>query len=299
MKRIALLLLVLAIGLLGYGMTLTAGASAEVKVHKSYVCKYVNTPGEGEVLQTGNNPIWVDNNSLLGEDGETFVGQEFTDAQGRSVVIVANTAKLDPEPTVEDCPPPNPPPPTPVQFSGFSEPTPPTCEEAGDFVQQAFEGITFTIEPEFDGPGTYTVTATLVDPVDTTFPDGTTQPKSTTITVSGALGFQTTDPAAPCFLGGTTPPTPTEAPPATTPPGSTPPVVFPSEASGNPGNPGNPGNAGNPGNPGAVVPTGVDAGLAGTTGAASNWGWGFVGLGALLLGTAVLLLGRPRGEHQR
>ncbi|MGH3307319.1 MAG: hypothetical protein ACRDOX_06475, partial [Nocardioides sp.] len=282
MKRLAILLLVLAIGFLGYGITLTAGASAEVKVHKSYVCKYVNTPGEGEVLQTGNNPIWVDNNSLLGEDGETFVGQEFTDAQGRSVVIVANTAKLDPEPTVEDCPPPNNPP-TAVQFSGFPTPTPPTCLAPGDLVLPDILGLDWTIEPAFTGPGTYTVTATLEDPENTTFPDGTTAPKTTTITVEGQLTGEECEPS--------------EAPPGTNPPGSTPPVAFPPDNPGNPGNPdnpdnpgnpGNPDNPGNPGNPGAVVPTEVDAGLPGI-GATSNLGWGLVGLGALLLGTAVLL----------
>jgi len=34
-------------------------------VHKSYVCKYVDKPGEAERLQTGNNPIWVDNHALF------------------------------------------------------------------------------------------------------------------------------------------------------------------------------------------------------------------------------------------
>lgn len=79
--------------------------------HKSYVCKYVSIPGVGERLQTGQNPIWVDNHALLGPGGgPTFVGQEFSDKQGRSVVIVANTPKLDPEPGVSSCPAPQPPP---------------------------------------------------------------------------------------------------------------------------------------------------------------------------------------------
>src|SRR3954468_4529014 len=72
--------------------------------HKSYVCKYVGKPGVDERLQTGQNPIFVDNAALLGGPGETFVGQEFKDAHGRSIVIVANTLKLDPEPDVSDCP---------------------------------------------------------------------------------------------------------------------------------------------------------------------------------------------------
>ena len=73
-------------------------------VHKSYVCKYVGTPGVNERLQTGQNPIWVDNHSLLGTDGITYVGESFSDAQGKSVVIVANTVKLDPEPGIDQCP---------------------------------------------------------------------------------------------------------------------------------------------------------------------------------------------------
>ncbi len=74
-------------------------------VHKSYVCKYVGTPYVDERLQTGDNPIFVDNHSLLGHDGTTYVGQEFSDKHGKSVVIVANTEKLDPEPGLGDCPP--------------------------------------------------------------------------------------------------------------------------------------------------------------------------------------------------
>ena len=68
--------------------------------------------------------------------------------------------------------------PTPVLFSFDSLVEPPTCEEAGTLLQEAFPGVTITVDPPFDGPGTYTVTATLDDPVGTTFPDGTTAPKT-------------------------------------------------------------------------------------------------------------------------
>ena len=81
--------------------------------HKSYICKYVGQPGVDERLQSGQNPIWVDNHSLLGHDGTTEVGQQFSDAQGRSVVIVANTPKLTPEPGIDQCPAPVGPPKTP------------------------------------------------------------------------------------------------------------------------------------------------------------------------------------------
>lgn len=92
--------------------------------HKSYVCKYVTKPGTGEVLQTGQNPIWVDNNALLGHDGTTYVGESFSDAQGRSVVIVANTPRLTPEPSVSECPTTVPPTPTPSPSSSETTPTP-------------------------------------------------------------------------------------------------------------------------------------------------------------------------------
>jgi hypothetical protein len=81
-----------------------AQAGPDKVFHKSYVCKYVSKPGEQERLQTGQNPIWVDNHSLGDHSADvTFVGEEFTDAQGRSVVIVANTDKLNPEPGISAC----------------------------------------------------------------------------------------------------------------------------------------------------------------------------------------------------
>jgi len=122
-------------------------------------------------------------------------------------VIVHHDAVIKHYPAVV-CPPDNP---TPVQFSGFSAPTPPTCDEPGSFSQQPFEGITFDVSPDFDGPGTYTVTATLVDDENTTFPDGTTAPKSTQITVDAATGVtQSSNPEAPCYQAA--PPPPNEPP---------------------------------------------------------------------------------------
>ena len=112
----------------------TAAPSAPPGPHKSYVCKYVSKPGVAERLQTGQNPIWVDNHSLLGYDGTVTVGQQFKDGQIRSVVIVANTPKLNPEPTVADCPgAPTPPPPACTSNCTPSPPCthdctpPPTC----------------------------------------------------------------------------------------------------------------------------------------------------------------------------
>ena len=96
----------------GVGAAGAAPSAATHSPHKSYVCKYVSKPGHAERLQTGQNPIWVDNHSLLGYDGTVTVGQEFKDGQFRSVVIVANTPKLKPEPSVSECPPVTPPPTT-------------------------------------------------------------------------------------------------------------------------------------------------------------------------------------------
>lgn len=103
MNRIIALALaaMLAFSMLGF----MAAANAEAPVHKSYVCKYVGKPGDfTERVQTGQNPIWVDNHALSGADAEVAVGDDFADGQTHSYVIVANTPRLDPEPTVDDCP---------------------------------------------------------------------------------------------------------------------------------------------------------------------------------------------------
>ena len=106
-RKASALLGVVGLVLMSAGLSLVVQGSANAavaKVHKSYVCKYVDKPGQPERLQSGQNPIWVANQSLLGFNGLVTVGQVFKDAQGRSVVIVANTPKLNPEPTAADCP---------------------------------------------------------------------------------------------------------------------------------------------------------------------------------------------------
>ncbi len=122
MRKIDMLIIALASV---FAITVMAApAKAEQAIHKSYVCKYVGQPGVDERLQTGRNPIWVDNHSLLGYDGTTYVGQEFSDKHGKSVVIVANTPKLNPEPSVSNCPKASGPTPTPTEtLSESPEPT--------------------------------------------------------------------------------------------------------------------------------------------------------------------------------
>lgn len=66
-----------------------AGASTATQgePHKVVVCKYIGTPGVDERLQTGQNPIVVDEASL---EGDGFVGIfpfEFEDKHGKSVAI--------------------------------------------------------------------------------------------------------------------------------------------------------------------------------------------------------------------
>ena len=76
-------------------------------------------------------------------------------------------------------------------------PTPPTCETPGSFdFEDTFPNVSVTVSPAYDGPGVYTLTITAENGA--TFPDGTTT-KTRVITVAGAIGFQSTNPAAPCF----------------------------------------------------------------------------------------------------
>lgn len=90
-----------------------------------------------------------------------------------------------------------------VPVAQFGAPTPPTCETAGSYsLPDLTPNVDFTISPAYAGPGTYTVTATLVG-TGVEWADGTTAPKTATITVEGALGFQSTNPDAPCYLAPT------------------------------------------------------------------------------------------------
>ena len=69
-------------------VALSAPAHAAPASSMVWVCKYVGTPGDDERLQTGNNPIRVSGNSAdEDKDGQVFVGDQFADAQGRSVIV--------------------------------------------------------------------------------------------------------------------------------------------------------------------------------------------------------------------
>src|SRR5512139_427435 len=71
-------------------VTLAAGsqsAPAQPKEHKVWVCKYVDKPGVAERLKAGKQPIFVDWHSLTGKSGPPQVGDTFSDAQVKSVVV--------------------------------------------------------------------------------------------------------------------------------------------------------------------------------------------------------------------
>lgn len=88
-----------------------------------YVCKYVGTPGDTETLQTGQNPIFVNEHSI-----ETYpnvaVGDDFSDAQGHSVVVAGPYAPPGLE--VEPACPTSTPTPTPTPTVTPTPTTPPT-----------------------------------------------------------------------------------------------------------------------------------------------------------------------------
>jgi hypothetical protein len=67
----------------------SAPAHAADADSRVWVCKYVGKPGVDEVLKGGKNPIEVSGNSVDKDpkDGQVFVGDQFADAQGRSVIV--------------------------------------------------------------------------------------------------------------------------------------------------------------------------------------------------------------------
>lgn len=78
---------------------LTVGVAVAAPAPKVFVCKYVNTPGVNEKLQTGQNPISVSSNAIKDYQG---VGSYFNDQQGRSYVLAEDNGQ--PEPNVNECP---------------------------------------------------------------------------------------------------------------------------------------------------------------------------------------------------
>jgi hypothetical protein len=97
MKKLLAVIMLASVGLLSLA-TFAPAASATVEAHKWYVCKYVGPPGSGEVLQTGDNPIFVDENAI--DVDPVFIGATFSDKQSHSLVVAGPFIEaLEEEPT--------------------------------------------------------------------------------------------------------------------------------------------------------------------------------------------------------
>jgi uncharacterized membrane protein YgcG len=113
--------------------TLATGWIAEATPgdpHQVWVCKYVQTPHTNEVLKAGKNPIFVDWASLTGREDAPHVGDTFSDAHDKSVVVqiggsspgtgacIVSTPPTTPPTTAPTTPPTTPPPTTPSDGGG-------------------------------------------------------------------------------------------------------------------------------------------------------------------------------------
>lgn len=118
MRRL-LLMAIAVVAILLAGSSATIAAPAE---HQVVVCKYVGTPGADERLQTGENPIVVDDHSLTGKGFDGTFPFSFSDAQGRSIAVrwAANAHDGD----LSDCPGYQPPPSQEVTPSPSPSPSP-------------------------------------------------------------------------------------------------------------------------------------------------------------------------------
>jgi hypothetical protein len=137
--------LLLAAGILLAGCSAPSVGGQEPESDKVFVCKYVRKPGDDgfELLQTGQNPISVSISALVGAGVVVNIGDEFEDAQGKSVVIAFDIGQ--PEPDISECPgfvaettttaatttstSPPPPPPPPSTTTTTVAPPPPSPEQ--------------------------------------------------------------------------------------------------------------------------------------------------------------------------
>ncbi len=132
------------------GPASASSSSTEGQPEKVFVCKYVGTPDVDERLQTGNNPIEVSVNAIpiyTGQPASDLIGQEFADAQGRSIVIAVSPVRgggQGDEPTIEDCPAPDgPPEEEPAKVTGTPTLTDP-CGPDNEVLSTAPANVVFT-----------------------------------------------------------------------------------------------------------------------------------------------------------
>jgi hypothetical protein len=100
------------------GLAFTAGPAQATPgdPHKVWVCKYVKKPGVAETLKSGKNPIFVDWASLSGKQSAPHLGDWFSDAHFKSVVVQiggsnpgVGACKVSTPPTTPPTTPKNPP----------------------------------------------------------------------------------------------------------------------------------------------------------------------------------------------
>ena len=191
MRRRRAILGVVALGALSAcGVPSAAGEGGGGDQGKVFVCKYVGTPGVDERLQTGQNPISVSVNAI---PGGAFVGKEFADAQGRSLVIAFDTGQPEPE-----CPGPTPHNPTTTTQHATTTTAGATTTTAG--ATTTTQGNTTTTAggttTTVAGGGGTTTTTGGEGTTTTSAPAGgtttTTEPGGTTTTTEGPPGGTTT-----------------------------------------------------------------------------------------------------------
>jgi hypothetical protein len=132
--------------------------------HKVFVCKYVGTPGAGETLQTGQNPIEVDSHAL---EGDGFAGSfpfPFSDAHGKSIAI-GWSGEDYPVLGIGSCPAPVQGE-DPVQVEASVTAVNPVCEPDGSTIGLVFgneDRIDYSVEGNIAPGATVGVTATAKD----------------------------------------------------------------------------------------------------------------------------------------
>ena len=179
------------VGVTACGVAVTPGSGGEgPPSDKVFVCKYVSKPGEDERLQTGDNPISVSINSLVGPGEDINIGDEFQDAQIRSVVIAFDTGQ--PEPSPEDCPQPTPPTTTTVAPT-TTHATTTTVPTTNTFIVTTTTGVTTSTSS--------TTTTSSLPPTTTSTTTSSTVPSSTTTTLPGQTTTTTTLPPTFQFAG--------------------------------------------------------------------------------------------------
>ncbi|HSX22701.1 MAG TPA: hypothetical protein VLE97_08025 [Gaiellaceae bacterium] len=166
MKRFGAGLLLMGAVLLALSIFNAGVARAGDEPHKVFVCKYVGTPGVDERLQTGDNPIDVDVNSI--PSWPVAIGSYFADAQGRSYVLAFDVGQ--PEPSASDCPG-GPPPSTTTSSSSTSTTT--TTTPTTD---------TQCVECETTTTSTSTTTTSTPETTTTSTPETSTTPPEETTT---------------------------------------------------------------------------------------------------------------------